>query len=102
MIAYYKEQFPNYDDTLKIPKEFEDWSYHNDMMPCIGKRVIYKGNEIDIVIFQDYKDINLRERDDTPRYHFIIRINSIIIFQYSTDNWSMIEEFIESINYLIL
>ena len=101
MVVNYKTEFPKYDDELKIPKGFKDFSYHNDMMPCVGKRVTFNGNnDLSILIFQDYKDVSKRERDDLPRYHFHIQINGVLIFHQSTDDWSVIEELIrnESIN----
>lgn len=94
----YKREFPNYDDTLKIPKGYEDWSYHNDMMPCVGKRVVSKGIEFEVIIFQDYMNIDLRERDDLPRYHIHINVNCITIFSYSTDDWEEIEQCIRNEN----
>ena len=61
-----KTEFPNFDDLESFEKilnalkgeGFEDYSWHNDAMPCIGKDI---GNDFHLIIWVDYKNPDLAE-----------------------------------------
>lgn len=57
----YLQEFPDYDDTLKMIPGFKDTSWHNDACPSISK--LYEFSKVKsgvptdyIEVFQDYKD----------------------------------------------
>ena len=58
---------------------------------------MYKETEIMVYIWQDYKDPNLREEPEYKRYHFVIEIDSTVLFQHDTDDWNMIEVLVKSL-----
>lgn len=89
----YKSEFPDYDDELIIPKGFEDWSYHNDVCPCVGKEVC----GTDVRVWQDYKDPTKREYEEHLKYALAIYNMSYLVFYYESDNWEEIEKLINAV-----
>lgn len=55
----YREQFPNYDDTLPLPPEgFADASWRNDICPSFDHEL---GSGATLRLWCDYKNPSLRE-----------------------------------------
>ena len=97
-MSLYKTEFPNFDDTLRIPKGFEDCSYHNDMMPHVEQLFTRDGVEVSIAIWQDYIDPNKREESFGYRFILQIEVNSDAVFTYKTNDWSDIEQMLRNVN----
>ena len=100
---HYRQEFPDYDDTIIIPKGFQDHSYHNDISPHIAKTIMEdKDVCIELRIWQDYKDPELREREG-KRYIFQIHIYTDVmddlLMHYETDDWGEIEKMIDMVQY---
>ena len=68
----YRENFPDYDDVLKVPEGWMDSSDYAtcDVCPSISRRIPSKDGKSDkfMTILEDYKDPNRRESPDYPRY----------------------------------
>lgn len=95
-MSYYKSEFPDYDDKLKIPEGFKDNSWHNDVCPHIEKR-FYDTKECYVVclIWQDYCNPELREMEYAKRYLFQIEVNNETIMEKETDDWEVIEQLVK-------
>lgn len=100
----YLSEFPNYDGELYIPERgFHDHSYHNDIMPRAGKIIEIPNNnggiaaEVEIIIWQDYINPELREYENGKRYIFEIEVNDIPIYEYQTDDLEKIKELIRGV-----
>lgn len=100
-MSLYKTEFPDFDDTLRIPKGFEDCSYHNDMMPHVERRFVRDDTgEVSICIWQDYVNPNKREDLGIGGYRFIltIEVNRDVIFEYKSNDWAEIEQMLKYVN----
>lgn len=95
---YYMTEFPDYDGELYVPEGFRDWSWHNDVCPCVGKRYDDKDLEIEVCIWQDYINPELREYV-TTRYNFVIKINGSSVFDCDTDDLDKIKELVKYFNH---
>ena len=92
----YKYEFYDYDDVLWIPEGFTDGSYHNDVCPRATK--ILNDDEdsfIEINIWQDYKNPDLRDDPDAPRFILDIDVDYEQIFIYKTDDLNEIKKMVE-------
>ena len=92
----YKDEFPDYDAELWIPKGFEDGSWHNDVCPRATK--ILDDDEdsfIEVNIWQDYKNPNRRENPDACRYILDIEVNFSEVFRYATNNLEIIKKIVD-------
>ena len=66
------KEFPDFDDLETFEKifnavkdeGFEDYSWHNDVSPCIGKDC---GNDFHLIIWVDYKNPDLAYFDQSRR-----------------------------------
>lgn len=95
-MSYYKSEFPDYDDKLIIPEGFKDNSWHNDVCPHIEKR-FYDTKEcyVACLIWQDYRNPELREMEYAKRYLFQIEVNNETIMEKETDDWEVIEQLVK-------
>ena len=97
MEMLYKKEFPDYDGELYVPEGFEDGSWHNDMCPKAVKKERRGDSEIMYMIFQDYRDANLREMPGGKRYLFEIDVNYEYVFGIETDDLEELDRFIKGI-----
>ena len=56
-MSNYMAEFPKYDDTLTLPADWQDVSWHNDVSPSFEKQI----GDIRYKIWCDFKDPNRRE-----------------------------------------
>jgi hypothetical protein len=61
----YQTEFPQYDDVLTFPEGWEDTSYRHDVAPSFSKDL---GNGQRLMIFCDYKTLELREFHNSPDF----------------------------------
>ena len=61
----YKTEFPQYDDVLVFPEDWDDISYRNDVAPSFSKDL---ENGQRLVIFCDYINPEFREFENEPRF----------------------------------
>ena len=99
----YMTEFPDYDGELYTPEGFKDYSWHNDVCPHVAKRYDSKDLEIEVCIWQDYVNPELREgfvdyENISKRYGFIIEINHGSVFTCTTDSLEKIKELVEYFN----
>ena len=70
--SLYRENFPDYDDVLKVPPGWADTSNYAtfDACPSISRQLPSKNGKPDknITILEDYLDPNKRESPDYQRY----------------------------------
>jgi len=52
-----KSEFPDYDDTIKMPEGWIDTSWHNDVCPSFERDI----GDTTYKIFCNYKDVEKRE-----------------------------------------
>ena len=91
----YREEFPNYDDELWIPKGFIDNSWHNDACPHAEKVIIDVPKlYVSANVWQEYKDPSNRECE--KRYMFTINVNNDNVFFYDTDDLEEIKKLIDA------
>lgn len=100
-MSLYKIEFSDYDDTLYCPDGFEDVSYHNDTMPHVRKEMKLGDKDIEINIWQDYKDIDKREYDNTKRYVFSIVVDGEIADEYQTDDINDIKRYVSDLDKIV-
>lgn len=93
----YRTEFPDYDDELYCPDGWTDQSWHNDTCPHIQKRIDTIETEIEVNVWQDYKDENKREIL-VKRYLFTIKANGFDVFSYETDALTKIMELMEHVD----
>ena len=93
----YRTEFPDYDDELYCPDGWTDQSWHNDTCPHIQKRIYTTGTEIEVDVWQDYKDENKRETLG-ERYLFTIKANGFDIFSYFTNDLGKIKELMDNVD----
>ena len=93
----YRREFPDYDDMLYIPHGWKDLSWHNDTMPRAGS-VLLDIPQVQVIasLWQDYRDINLRECQVGGRFFFEIQVNGESIFEYGSDNLDNIKPLIRA------
>lgn len=94
----YRTEFPDYDDELYCPDGWTDQSWHNDTCPHIQKRIDTIETEIEVNVWQDYKDEALRELESSKRYLFTIKANGFNVFSYETDALTKIMELMEHVD----
>jgi|TARA_R110000751_G_scaffold15149_1_gene48933 hypothetical protein len=97
-IELYENEFPDFELDVKIPVGFSDISYHNDVMPCWFKPL--NGESQGFRLWIDYADQSKSEYPNTKTYNrFILQFGSFDYGEFSdlvaTDNYSLIEAFIE-------
>ena len=90
----YKIEFPDFDAEFYCPAGFEDWSYHNDIMPHAGKRFNVGDKEIEIDIWQDYADEEKREYDNGKQYIFSIKVDDDVVDEYATDDLDQLKKYV--------
>ena len=98
----YKKEFPDYDDELWIPEGFTDASYHNDICPHVYQTMrTWKAEgymaETRVLIWEDYKNVELREYDDGKKYVFQIEVDGDTVFSYESDDKEKIIDLIDGI-----
>ena len=86
----YLSEFPDYDDELYVPEGWEDNSWHNDLCPHAEKW--NAAETVRAMLWQDYKDVNRREYDNTKRYSLQIDVNGTAVFLFDTDDLELIKE----------
>lgn len=99
MKSNYLHEFPRFDDTLPTLEGFEDYSWHNDACPSLGKEL---PNGDFICIFVDYKDKELSDFADLEGdlyARFRVGNNKSdgdyeVLFQ--SNNWEEIEQFVKN------
>ncbi len=94
----YLEEFPDFDTELYVPEGWEDHSWHNDEMPraILVKEVPFIG-EVQYCLWQDYVDVNKRERDFRKRIAFYVYVNGEVVFTYETDDLEKAKEVIKGV-----
>ena len=87
----YKDEFPDYDDTLSLPEGWTDISWHNDACPSF----VRKFGDVEYRIFCDYVDPERREMHGAMRFVIYIEdeVNYVCIGQTDT-----IKEAIDLVN----
>ena len=88
--------FPRYDDVLPMIEGFIDNSYKNDVCPSISKELM---NDIYLIIYCDYKDVELRETKNSFRYSLCLDMPMILInskFLLMSDDIMEIKNFIDN------
>jgi hypothetical protein len=70
-----KNAFPNYDDVLPMLEGFVDVSYKNDVCPSISKSI---ANDINLILYCDYKDKALRDDSDGFRYCLCLELPMLL------------------------
>ena len=91
----FRTEFPDYDRELYIPKGFEDYSWHNDVMPRAAK--YYKNGLIGISIWQDYSSKSKREYADEKQFIFSIEVDNEIIYEVRTNSINEIKKLAENV-----
>jgi hypothetical protein len=78
----YMTEFPDYDDTLILPKGWQDVSWKNDACPSFERKY---GN-VAYRIFCDYENLDRREIQHDPRFILYIEdeVNYECIGQFHT------------------
>lgn len=67
----YLQEFPDYDDKLRMIDGFVDASYHNDAAPCIAKYYDLEKEDAPttaVEVYQDYKNPELSELSGEPNH----------------------------------
>ena len=95
-MSLFKKEFPNYDGEFYLPKNWDDVSYHNDI--CPHARLLSTDERIELNLWQDYINTNLREYEDNKRYTFQIIIDNNIVFSFESDCLAEIKKMIDSVN----
>lgn len=90
----YKNEFPDYDDTLPTLEGFEDCSWKNDVCPSLCET----GKEPDdaIFIFCDYKNPELRENGANQPRFVVLKGYGNYPCLFETNDWLEVENFIKS------
>ena len=78
-MSNYKEEFPLYDDTLELPKGWQDVSWRNDSCPCFRREI----GDVNFQIYCEYKDPEKRESMSDLRFivYFEDAVNFVCIAQ---------------------
>ena len=97
----YKQEFPDYDDSLYCPAGFMDYSYHNDMMPHVEREIKVGDVPTTIRIWQDYKNLEKREYEEYPRYAFQVLVDDDIIYEYSTDSLDQVKKLVADLDAVV-
>ena len=100
MKPLYLQEFPDYDDTLPTLEGFDDYSWHNDSCPSLGKEL---PNGDFICIYLDYKDKNLSDFADLEGENYArFRVGNEkqsgdyeVLFE--SNDWAEIEQFIKEL-----
>jgi CRISPR/Cas system CMR-associated protein Cmr5 small subunit len=99
--SLYKTEFPDYDGILYCPDGFKDVSYHNDTMPHVRKEMQVNGRDVEINIWQDYKDVDKREYDHTDRFAFQLVVDGEIIEEHTTNDLSEIKKYVADLDKIV-
>ena len=98
----YKKEFYDYDGELFMPdgKGWSDSSWHNDVCPKVTK-FIDKKETLEVIIWQNYVNPDLREVDWGTRYSFVIESCDTydVVFSSQTDSIEDIKTLIQSVNF---
>lgn len=84
----YKKAFPDFNLDIDIPEGFVDCSWENE--PCPS----FQNIDLELILYVDYADTNLREFKDIERFSLVATKNGMFMENndqlITTDNWDEI------------
>ena len=100
----YKIEFPDYDDTLPELEGFTDSSWRNDACPSISREIDAGAvHPKTIVVFVDYKDPSLRDRDEGEFRYVVVKLSPYekeeMTTLLATNDWSEVVKITDSIKW---